>query len=108
MPASESQIVLLTGGLGGARLAPCLRDALGPDRLTVVANVGDDLTWHGLRAPDLDSVTYALGHLCQKFTPIFQASPLQGAFLASLLPSRPGDLVPDRFPVPRILGDAAP
>lgn len=58
MPASESQIVLLTGGLGGARLAPCLRDALGPDRLTVVANVGDDLTWHGLRVcPDLDSVT---------------------------------------------------
>jgi LPPG:FO 2-phospho-L-lactate transferase len=60
MPASESQIVLLTGGLGGARLAPCLRDALGSDRLTVVANVGDDLTWHGLRVcPDLDSVTYA-------------------------------------------------
>ena len=51
-------IVLLTGGLGGARLDPCLRDALGPDRLTVVANVGDDLTWHDLRVcPDLDSVT---------------------------------------------------
>ena len=54
----------MTGGLGGARLAPCLRDALGPDRLTVVANVGDDLSWHGLRVcPDLDSVTYALAGL---------------------------------------------
>jgi LPPG:FO 2-phospho-L-lactate transferase len=64
MPASESQVVLLTGGLGGARLAPSLRDVLGPDRLTVVANVGDDLTWHGLRVcPDLDSVTYSLAGL---------------------------------------------
>ena len=64
MPASESQVVLLTRGLGGARLAPCLRDALGPSRLTVVANVGNDLTWPGLRVcPDLDSVTYSLAGL---------------------------------------------
>lgn len=64
MPAPESQVVLLTGGLGGARLAPRLRDALGPDRLTVIANVGDDLAWHGLRiCPDLDSVTYSLAGL---------------------------------------------
>jgi LPPG:FO 2-phospho-L-lactate transferase len=41
-----------------------LRDALGPGRLTIVANVGDDLTWHGLRVcPDLDSVTYSLAGL---------------------------------------------
>ena len=59
--AASSKVVLLTGALGGARLAPCLRDALGPGNLTVVANVGDDLSWHGLRVcPDLDSVTYAL------------------------------------------------
>ena len=61
MPGSEPQVVFLTGGLGGARLAPSLRDALGPSRLTVIANVGDDLAWHGLRVfPDLDSVTYSL------------------------------------------------
>ena len=54
----------MTGGLGGARLAPSLREALGPGRLTVIANVGDDLTWHGLRVcPDLDSVTYSLAGL---------------------------------------------
>ena len=41
--------VLLTGGLGGAHLAPALARALGPQRLTVVVNVGDDLDWHGLR-----------------------------------------------------------
>ncbi len=59
--SNSKNVVLLTGGLGGARLAPCLRDALGPGDLTVVANVGDDLSWHGLRVcPDLDSVTYAL------------------------------------------------
>jgi LPPG:FO 2-phospho-L-lactate transferase len=41
-----------------------LRDALGPGRLTLIANVGDDLSWHGLRVcPDLDSVTYSLAGL---------------------------------------------
>ena len=55
------QVVLLAGGLGGARLAPALAKSLGRGRLTVVANVGDDLEWMGLRVcPDLDSVVYAL------------------------------------------------
>ena len=64
MPRSEPRVCLLTGGLGGARLAPALRDALGRGRLTVVANVGDDLDWHGMRVcPDLDSVTYSLAGL---------------------------------------------
>ncbi len=64
MPGPEPRVVLLTGGLGGARLAPRLRDALGPGRLTVIANVGDDLDWHGVRVcPDLDSVTYSLAGL---------------------------------------------
>ena len=54
-------LVLLCGGLGGARLAPALGRALGRGRLTVVANVGDDLHWMGLRVcPDVDSVLYAL------------------------------------------------
>jgi LPPG:FO 2-phospho-L-lactate transferase len=55
------QVVLLAGGLGGARLAPALATSLGRGRLTVVANVGDDLEWMGLRVcPDLDSIVYAL------------------------------------------------
>lgn len=62
--ASHHSVALLTGGLGGARLAPALRDAFGPGRLSVIANVGDDLDYHGLRVcPDLDSVSYALAGL---------------------------------------------
>src|SRR5450756_68957 len=54
--------VLLTGGLGGAHLAPTLAEVLGEQNLAVVVNVGDDLDWHGLRVcPDLDTVLYALG-----------------------------------------------
>ena len=67
MPASgrpARRFVLLAGGLGGARLAPALARVLGPGRLTVIANVGDDLEWMGLRVcPDLDSITYALAGL---------------------------------------------
>ena len=60
-PMTGGHAVLLTGGLGGAHLAPALARALGPGRLTVVVNVGDDLDWHGLRVcPDLDTVHYAL------------------------------------------------
>lgn len=60
-PVTGGHTVLLTGGLGGAHLAPALARALGPARLTVVVNVGDDLDWHGLRVcPDLDTVLYAL------------------------------------------------
>jgi LPPG:FO 2-phospho-L-lactate transferase len=63
-PVSRPSVVLLTGGLGGARLAPQLRDVLGEGRLSIVANVGDNLTWHGLLVcPDLDSVAYALAGL---------------------------------------------
>jgi LPPG:FO 2-phospho-L-lactate transferase len=58
------RVVLLAGGLGGARLAPALGRALGARRLTVIGNVGDDLWWMGLRVcPDLDSITYAAAGL---------------------------------------------
>jgi LPPG:FO 2-phospho-L-lactate transferase len=41
-----------------------LADVLGPGRLTVIANVGDDLTWLGLRiCPDVDSNLYAMAGL---------------------------------------------
>lgn len=57
-------IVLLSGGLGGARLAPALARRAGPEGLAVVANVGDDLEWMGLRiSPDADSILYALAGL---------------------------------------------
>ena len=54
-------VVLLAGGLGGARLAPALVRELDARTVTIVANVGDDIDWMGLRVcPDMDSITYAL------------------------------------------------
>jgi LPPG:FO 2-phospho-L-lactate transferase len=54
-------IVLLSGGTGGAKLARGLLDHLGPDRLAVVANTGDDIAAFGLHvSPDPDLVTYWL------------------------------------------------
>jgi LPPG:FO 2-phospho-L-lactate transferase len=57
-------VVLLSGGVGGAKLAAGLHDVLAPGELTIVGNVGDDLEVLGLHvSPDLDSVIYALAGL---------------------------------------------
>ncbi|GIJ51084.1 2-phospho-L-lactate transferase [Virgisporangium aliadipatigenens] len=57
-------IVVLAGGIGGARFLLGVREvarARGAE-VTAVVNVGDDVTLHGLRiCPDLDSVMYTLG-----------------------------------------------
>jgi len=58
------RVVLLSGGVGGAKLAAGLHDVLAPGELTIVGNVGDDLEVLGLHvSPDLDSVLYALAGL---------------------------------------------
>ncbi len=56
-------VVVLAGGVGGARFLTGLRAAVADDdRVTAVVNTGDDLTLHGLRiCPDLDTVMYTLG-----------------------------------------------
>ncbi|MEW2441939.1 2-phospho-L-lactate transferase [Micromonospora marina] len=58
------RIVVLTGGIGGARFLLGVRAyarQVGAD-VTAVVNVGDDLLLHGLKVcPDLDSVLYTLG-----------------------------------------------
>jgi LPPG:FO 2-phospho-L-lactate transferase len=57
-------VVCLSGGVGGAKLARGLQDVLAPDELTVIGNVGDDVEVLGLHvSPDLDSVLYALAGL---------------------------------------------
>ena len=57
-------VVLLSGGVGGAKLAAGLHDVLPPGELTIVGNVGDDLEVLGLNvSPDLDSVLYGLAGL---------------------------------------------
>jgi LPPG:FO 2-phospho-L-lactate transferase len=58
------RIVVLAGGIGGARFLLGVRAwARSRDAsVTAVVNVGDDVTLHGLRiCPDLDSVMYTLG-----------------------------------------------
>jgi LPPG:FO 2-phospho-L-lactate transferase len=57
-------VVYLSGGVGGARLAHGLARVLPAERLTLAVNTGDDL-WHwGLRiCPDLDTVMYTLADL---------------------------------------------
>jgi LPPG:FO 2-phospho-L-lactate transferase len=58
------RIVVLAGGIGGARFLLGVRTYAhqAGASVTAVVNVGDDVTLHGLRiCPDLDSVMYTLG-----------------------------------------------
>ncbi|MGE5273858.1 MAG: 2-phospho-L-lactate transferase [Verrucomicrobiota bacterium] len=59
-----TSVVVLSGGVGGARFVRGLVDAVGPENVTVVGNVGDDDEFFGLHvSPDLDSIVYALADL---------------------------------------------
>ena len=63
------KVVVLAGGVGGARLTAGFYAALRPDELTVVVNTGDDFEHLGLHiSPDLDTVTYALAGLANRET----------------------------------------
>jgi LPPG:FO 2-phospho-L-lactate transferase len=56
------RIVVLVGGVGGARFLLGLRAAVPDAEVVAVVNTGDDVTLHGLRiCPDLDTVMYTLG-----------------------------------------------
>jgi LPPG:FO 2-phospho-L-lactate transferase len=55
------KLVVLSGGVGGARFARGVAEVADPGALTVVGNVGDDVEVLGMHvSPDLDSVVYAL------------------------------------------------
>jgi LPPG:FO 2-phospho-L-lactate transferase len=55
-------VVLLVGGVGGAKLALGLADILPAGTLTVIVNTADDFEHLGLHvSPDLDTVMYTLG-----------------------------------------------
>lgn len=56
------RIVVLSGGVGGARFLEGVRAARPDADITVVANTADDLWIFGVRVcPDLDSIMYTLG-----------------------------------------------
>ena len=63
MALALSRVVLLAGGVGGARMAEGLARALPKGALTVIANVGDDEEFYGLRVcPDIDTLLYTLSN----------------------------------------------
>ncbi|MGW1997865.1 2-phospho-L-lactate transferase [Embleya sp. NPDC001921] len=56
------RIVVLAGGIGGARFLRGLKAAVPEAEITVVGNTGDDIHLFGLKVcPDLDTVMYTLG-----------------------------------------------
>lgn len=58
---STPRITLLSGGVGGAKLAEGLAMSSHGRQLTIIANVGDDMTFHGLHvSPDVDTLLYSL------------------------------------------------
>ena len=58
------RVVVLAGGVGGAKLAHGLQQVVAPGELTVIVNTGDDLELHGLTVmPDHDTVMYTLSGL---------------------------------------------
>lgn len=62
--ALDKKIAVLIGGVGGAKLARGLIEAVKPERLTFIVNTGDDFWRLGLRiCPDLDTLMYTLSGL---------------------------------------------
>ena len=56
-----TDIVVLTGGTGGAKLVRGMADVVGPERLAAVVNTGDDIEIYGAYvSPDPDLVSFSL------------------------------------------------
>lgn len=63
------KVVVLAGGVGGAKLADGLAQLLPPAQLTIVVNTGDDFQHLGLTVcPDLDTVIYLLAGVANPAT----------------------------------------
>lgn len=55
------RVVVLTGGVGGAKLVLGLSRAVPPEQITAIVNTGDDFQHLGLHiSPDLDTLLYTL------------------------------------------------
>jgi len=55
------RVVVLAGGVGGAKLALGLYRVMDPGDLTIIANTGDDIVLYGLHiSPDPDTLVYTL------------------------------------------------
>jgi len=64
---AASSVVVLSGGVGGARFAAGVAQVVPPEELVVVVNVGDDFRHLGLAiSPDLDTVMYTLAGMADE------------------------------------------
>jgi len=67
MTTATKSCLAITGGVGGAKLALGLSRQLSPEKLTIVANTGDDFEHLGLSVcPDLDTVMYTLANVADR------------------------------------------
>ena len=58
---SDAEVVILTGGTGGAKLARGLAEVAGPEHVTAIVNTGDDIEIYGAHvSPDPDLVSFWL------------------------------------------------
>ena len=61
MGVTGTDAVVLAGGTGGAKLARGMAEVVGPERLTVIVNTGDDIEIYGAHvSPDPDLVSFWL------------------------------------------------
>ena len=66
---TAGRVLALTGGIGGTKLALGLSRVLPAERLSVVANTGDDFRHLGLHvSPDVDTLVYTLAGLANPET----------------------------------------
>lgn len=66
MSLAKTKVTLIAGGVGGAKMAEGLA-ALDHVDLTVIGNVADDDSFHGLWvSPDIDTLTYSLAGLINR------------------------------------------
>lgn len=61
---ARGSVVVLTGGIGGAKLVLGLTHLVAPENLTAIVNTGDDSRHLGLHvSPDIDTLIYTLSGL---------------------------------------------
>ena len=66
MRRSIKKIVLIAGGVGGAKLAEGL-NSIKDINLAIIGNIADDDEFHGLRvSPDIDTLTYTLSGMVNR------------------------------------------
>lgn len=64
MTSRRTNVLALSGGIGGAKLALGLTHVLAPEDLAIVVNTGDDFEHLGLSiSPDIDTLVYTLAGL---------------------------------------------